>query len=132
MFSEFQYHTLLLLCPLTSMEVLPVVGTWKTVLVVCLISVLFSSFSAELKLCLSTQYVHIKKHAVLPSPLPPGAAISTVLVGKTKLVFLLNVSFPSCLPPFVPLPFLFSHLEYRCEAWSRSSHLVTMGINALC
>ena len=56
---------------------------------------------SRLRLCLGAQGVHINKRTVLPPPPPPGVATSTVLVGKTKPAFLLNLfSFrPS---PFCP------------------------------
>ena len=138
MFSEFQYHTCSFYLHWPLLKSYFVAGTWKTMLVVYLISVLFSSLLAEPQLCLSTQCVQIKKVLFPHLPGNQGWPSTTVLVRKTELVFLSNFSFlihVQSLPTFPLLSFCLyysSHLEYRCEGRKRSSPLVTMGINALC
>ena len=83
----------------------------------------------RLRLRLSAQRVHVN---ALFSHLPrqQGRPRARFPSGRLSRPFCkTSVSLPTF--PLLPLCHLYSsHLEYRCEAWRRSSHLVTMGITA--
>jgi len=86
---------------------------------------------SRLRLCLGAQGVHINRRTVLPPAPPPGVATSSSSREDWASLSAKLVFFPT-FPLLSLCRFYSSHLEYRCEAWSRSSRLVTTGITALC